>query len=396
MRIVVHDYGCYRFSVQLARELSRCGHTVLHLSSGSYLTPSAGHAGTEERSVRYEAEQILLDAPIEKSSLLRRRFQEREYGRRLTARVAEFDPDVILSANTPLESHVPLIRFCKKERIRFVNWVQDAYGTATDRLIRKRLGRAGAIVGRYYLRMEKKQLRESDFVVVISDHFRSLAEAAGVPRERVGCVPNWAPLDETTVQSKDNPVSREHGIAESFNFVYAGTLGMKHNPELLLGLAASFRDDANVRVIVVSEGAGADWLRETALDQQLASLVVLRFHPLEQVSNLLASGDVLVAILEPDASEFSVPSKVLTYLCAGRAILLAVPAANLAARTVVVAGAGIIVSPDDLGEFVEAANTLYSDDALRERMSARGRVYAEHTFSIERTTRAFEDILRRA
>ena len=41
---------------------------------------------------------------------------------------------------------------------------------------------------------------------------------------------------------------------------------------------------------------------------------------------MLASADVLVALLETDAGAFSVPSKVLTSLSAGRPILAAIPA----------------------------------------------------------------------
>ena len=47
---------------------------------------------------------------------------------------------------------------------------------------------------------------------------------------------------------------------------------------------------------------------------------------------MMASADVLVAILEPDASRFSVPSKVLTYLCASRAIVGVLPPDNSVAE----------------------------------------------------------------
>lgn len=393
MRVVLHDYGGYPFPAQLARELSRRGHSVLHLSSGSYPTPSSGNARTGEQSARFETGQILLNSPIEKSSLLRRRCQEREYGRRLTARVAVFGPDAVLSANTPLDSQAPLLGFCRREGVRFVNWVQDAYGTAAAQLLRKRLGRPGAIVGSHYLRMEKRQLRESDFVIIISDDFYRITDSAEVPRGRVVAVPNWAPLDEIVVKPKNNPLSRELGLTQSFNFVYTGTLGMKHNPGLLLDLAESLRERLDARVVVVSEGKGADWLRDSARSLQIPGLMVLPFQEPERLPDLLACGDVLVAILESDASEFSVPSKVLTYLCAGRAILLAVPARNLAARTVVEADAGLVVPPCDPVAFLAAANAMYGDSALRHRMSARGRAYAESAFPIARIADAFESVL---
>ena len=55
---------------------------------------------------------------------------------------------------------------------------------------------------------------------------------------------------------------------------------------------------------------------------------------------MLASATVLIGILEEDAGVFSVPSKVLSYLCAGRPIVLCAPAENLASRTLLEAEAG--------------------------------------------------------
>ena len=48
-------------------------------------------------------------------------------------------------------------------------------------------------------------------------------------------------------------------------------------------------------------------------------------------------------MIEADAGKFAVPSKVPSYMCAGRPILLAAPKENLAARTVARANAGIVV-----------------------------------------------------
>ena len=73
---------------------------------------------------------------------------------------------------------------------------------------------------------------------------------------------------------------------------------------------------------------------------------------------MLASADVLVSVLEAEAGHFSVPSKVQSYLCAERAILLAAPHANLAAAIVARENAGLVVEPDDIEGFLEAAKAL--------------------------------------
>ena len=130
---------------------------------------------------------------------------------------------------------------------------------------------------------------------------------------------------------------------------------MKHNPDLLLGLALQYRGDPSVLVVVVSEGIGAEWLRKESAARGLDNLLLFPYQPFAMLPDLLASGDVLVSVLEEDAGVFSVPSKVLSYLCAGRALLLAVPAENLAARLVRENHAGLTVAPADKTGFLRAA-----------------------------------------
>jgi glycosyltransferase involved in cell wall biosynthesis len=110
---------------------------------------------------------------------------------------------------------------------------------------------------------------------------------------------------------------------------------------------------------------------------------------------VLGSADVLVAILEPDAGIYSAPSKVLTYLCAKRALLLAIPPENLSARIVSSHDAGIVIAPNNVDDFVSAADTLLSDESLREAYALNARDYAETYFDIEAICDQFEKIIER-
>jgi len=144
---------------------------------------------------------------------------------------------------------------------------------------------------------------------------------------------------------------------------------------------------------VVSEGPGADWLAEHAAPGD--ALRLLPYQPYERLPEVLASADVLVAVLEPDAGEFSVPSKVLTYLCAGRPVLGALPAGNLAARVIERSGAGIVVPPRDPRALVAAAEELLADSGRREELGGAARSYAETTFDLDRIADRFEEVLER-
>ena len=149
-------------------------------------------------------------------------------------------------------------------------------------------------------------------------------------------------------------------------------------------------------VVVVSEGLGADWLAEHKAEAGLDNLFLLGFQPFERMSEVLASADVLLAILEADAGVFSVPSKVLGYLCAGRAILASVPPENLAARILVHHEAGLTVDADDAAGLAVAADRLIAEPGVRERLGQNGLEYAKRTFDIDAITTRFEAVIARA
>jgi colanic acid biosynthesis glycosyl transferase WcaI len=389
MRVAVHDYAGHPFQVELSRELARRGHKVLHLYSASITTPRGALTQLPQDSQRFSVESIELGQQISRDQLLARRRLEREHGARVADRLTRFAPDVVLSANAPLEAQRRIAAYCSRDGVAFVYWVQDLIGEATRRLLPKRLPGIARPVAWYYRNLERRLLWRADAVVVISEDFRPY-----VPNH-AEVIENWAPLGDLPVLPKVNEWSRTHGLDTTTNLLYSGTLGMKHDPAVLLQIAETFTNDEQIRVVVISEGSGADLLRARAAEKNISNLVVLPFQPFDAVAAMLASGDVLIAVLERDAGVFSVPSKVLTYLCAGRPLLLAVPSQNLAARVVDRAGAGVVVTPEDTTGVVAAISRLLDEPSERAQMGARARAYAERTFDLGTIADRFESLLGR-
>ncbi len=396
MRIFVHDFGGYPFPIDLSRRLARRGHTVCHTYCASLPTTPQGSLHRREGDpASLEFSGLALPRPLQKQSFITRRRQEGHYGRLVAQEVDRFRPDVALSADTPLDAQKSLIQRCRARRVPFIFWVQDLLGPAAYRILRRKLPVAGGLIGRYYEGMEARLLLQSDAVVLITEDFRPVLRRWGVPDERMVTIENWGPLEDVPVRPKDNPWAHRMGLADKTVFLYSGTLGMKHNPEMLYRLAETFRHRRDVRVVVVSQGQGAEWLRKRRAESGLETLQVLPFQPFGEVPNMLASADVLTAILEPDASVFSVPSKVLAYFCAARPVLLAVPEGNLAARLVQQHRAGLVAPPDDPETFTRAAETLLEDVALRSELGGNGRRYAEAAFDLECITDRFEELIGR-
>jgi len=393
-RYLVHDYAGHPFSADLSRELARRGHEVLHLYFADGQSPKGDLVLRPGDADGLRIEGVDLGEPFQKHHFVRRLRQERAYGRLFGARVKSFQPDAILSGNGPLDPQDAGLRAAHETGAAFVAWVQDLYSVAIDRILRRRMPIGGALISWRFKRLESRILRQSDAVVLIADDFRATVTDWGVPASRQVVIPNWGSLSTVSPGAKDNPWSRHHGLADKHVLLYCGTLGLKHDPGMILALAESMRDDPETRVVVVSEGLGADWLR--AHGSGLSSLVVLPFQPAEVLSDVVATADVTLAILEPDAGTFSVPSKVLTYMAAGRPVVAAVPASNLAARTIERAKAGVVVAPGDQVGFFRAAGTLLGDPDACGRLGTSARAYAVDNFTIGSVADQFELVLDRA
>jgi len=392
MKIIVHDYAGHPFQVQLSRELAARGHEVLHLYCTSTHTPQAELRRRENDPV-FEIRGISLSQRIPKTSFVRRLRLEMQYGPALVTECEKFDPECVISANTPSIPQVRLARWCAKNKVRLVSWIQDIYGLAAYRLLKRKLPVAGHLAGKYFISLDKESARRSDAIVVIADDFGDVLAQWGIDRNRVHTIHNWAPLEDMPMRSRENGWSRRQKLSDGLRFVYSGTLAMKHNPALLLELARMLDRNSAGELIVVSEGAGVEWLAEEAAREEIGSLRCLGFQPFEELPDVLGSSDVLVAILEADAGVFSVPSKVLSYLCAGRPVLLAVPKENLAAKIVAECGAGPVVEPADIRSFCAEAQHLIDSPKLREQYGHAARQYAETHFDIRGIGDRFEAIL---
>lgn len=394
MRILVHDYGGYHFPLQLSRELALQGHTVMHAYCASLRTTPPGIDEKTPLPKSLQLAGIDLGEPLNKYNFLKRWRQERQYGRLIVKALHQFKPALVISANTPLDAQQTLQRACRLKKIRFIFWIQDVLGLAAQRILSKKIPGPGHLIGAYYVRLERKLLKNSDQIIAISDAFKKLIVSWDIPATQIHVIPNWANIEDIPVRTKANQWALDQRLADKFCFLYAGTLGMKHNPDLLLQLAQSMLQHSNVRVVVVSQGLGAEWLSQKAEAMTLRNLIILPFQPADQVPSVLATGDVLVGLLEQDAALYSVPSKVLTYLCAGRPLLLAIPAENEAAR-MVSAEMGIIVSPDDRTGFLEGAKYLYETPSVLDESGKTARRYAVERFSWQKVYSNFQTVLFR-
>jgi colanic acid biosynthesis glycosyl transferase WcaI len=392
MRILVNDYAGHPFELQLSRELARRGHTVLHTYFAAFQTPKGDVNDGSGDQEKLTIKGIVIDKEFSPHSALSRRSADRAYGHKLCQEVIRFQPDVVISANTPLDAQRLLMSETRKQEAKFIFWMQDLLSLAIKFVLQKKGVPFAALAGKLYSRLEQRLLRKSDAIVCIAPEFRQALRKWGIAEERIFVIENWAPLEEISPLPRQTAFSQEHDLDGTFCFMYSGTLGMKHKPELLLELAQHFGNRSDVMTVVIAQGAGAEWLRENKNRAPANSLMILPFQPYDRHAEILASSDVLITLLDSECGAFSVPSKLLAYMCAERPLLLAAPPENLASRIVRRADAGI-ATPATAADFLEGASRLLSDKPRLPQYSANARAYAEKHFSIDSICDEFLEVI---
>ena len=395
MRIVVCDYSGHPFQIELSRQLAARGHSVLHLHFAEFQTPKGAVTTLAGDAPTFTIEAVSLGQPFAKDKFLRRRFQELRIGASIAERALRFGPDIVVGCNMPLDAQHRLQQACLRAGIVFVFWLQDIYSAAIGHYLGERLGLAGRMIGNHYRRLERSLLSASDAVVAISEKFVSVLAEWRIPDDRVAVIPNWASLSEIRPMVKDNDWARLHGLHDKTVALYTGTLGLKHNPAILLDLARAGAAQA-LQVVVLSEGKAAQWLEQAARHSQLDNLSVLPFQPMTLYPQILGAGDILLAILGAEAASFSVPSKILSYLAAGKPIVAAIASDNDAAKIITGAEAGFVASPNDSSAFTARVLALATDPATRHKMGDSGRAFAERKFAIEGIADRFETVFAAA
>lgn len=392
MRIVVHDFAGHPGQLQLSRELARRNHVVEHQFCASVPTGRGATTRREDDPESFSIRAIDMHTGFARYSPIVRMQQELRYAKMAAQAVLSADPDVAVFANVPIFALFPITVTLRMRRIPYVFWWQDFYSRGIRAVAHDQLGSVGRLIGWVAHHVERSVARGAALVVPITEAFVDQLHAWGVDDGKIEVIPNWGALNEIDVRPRSNQWAQRHGLADVPVVMYTGTLGLKHDPAVITELVSKAPDDC--RVVVVTEGKGREWL--AAQGERDPRLMLLDYQPYEQLPEMLASSDVLLVILERDASRYSVPSKALNYLCAGRPVLALLPQDNAVAEMIRTAGAGIVVNSGDSAAAAASLNRLLADRPWREELGIAARRYAERVFDISEVADRFEAVIRRA
>lgn len=306
-------------------------------------------------------------------------------GTRQARRIAA---DAVIGVSPSLAGLTLARRAARRCGVRWMAVVQDLMGNAAANGGLQGGGKVAGLVGE----VEGRLLRSADLVGVIYQGFGTAVESMGVAPERVRVLPNW-----THVQpSPADRTEARRGLGwtgDRFMIVHTGNMGAKQGLDNVLAAAAEAdRRGAPVQFVLVGDGN-----QRAALAAQAVGIERVTFvDPVDELTYplVLAAADALLVNERPEMVEMSLPSKLTSYLVAGRPVLGAVPAGGWTASVLDASGAALRVPPADPSALVDAALSLATDPATSARLSAAGPVFATDHYSQPAALARYADAVR--
>lgn len=207
-----------------------------------------------------------------------------------------------------------------KHNVPFVYNVQDIF---PDSLVGTGFAKKGGILWKIGSVISNYAYRKADRIIVISQDFKKNLIAKGVPEGKIEVVYNWVDEDAVVpVAKEDNPLFEEFGISrDKFHVVYAGNLGNAQNIDVIIDAADVLKDEKNVEFLIFGTGGLKNQYVEKVKGLQLDNVKFFPLQPMERVSQVYGLGDVCVVSCKPGLGGAAMPSKMLSIMSAGRAVV---------------------------------------------------------------------------
>ena len=232
----------------------------------------------------------------------------------------EKDVDCIYLESTPPIQGM-LGAFIKKFRgIPFVYNLQDIF---PDSLIGTGLAKKDGLLWKIGRKIEDFTYKHADKIIVIGEDFKRNIMAKGVPEEKIEVVYNW--VDENAVvpvAKEENPLFEEFGISrEKFHVVYAGNLGNAQNIDVIVDAARELSGRDDVEFLIFGTGGLKEQFVEKVKGYGIGNVKFFPLQPMERVGQVYGLGVVCVVSCKPGLGGAAMPSKMLSIMSAGRAVV---------------------------------------------------------------------------
>jgi colanic acid biosynthesis glycosyl transferase WcaI len=238
--------------------------------------------------------------------------------------------------------------------------------------------------------VERSGLSRADGVCTIHPRFAEvLASDYAVTPSALRVIYNWSHIDAPAADRSET--RRRLGWADDeIVALHSGNMGLKQDLDNVVA-AARLASAQGAPVRFVLAGDGNQRARLEVLGAGLTHLSIRDHVAASEFPDFLAAADVLLVNERTGVPEMSLPSKLTSYLVAGRPVIAATEAASPTAELVSASGAGVIAAPGDPQALLDAVLDLGRDPDRAEHLGKLGQQFAFDELSSELALASYQD-----
>jgi colanic acid biosynthesis glycosyl transferase WcaI len=278
--------------------------------------------------------------------------------------------DIVVALTDPPMIGAGAWRIARIGRARCCQWIQDIYPEIAITLTGHReLGMLKAPRNRAW--------RRSAACVTLGQDMAGVVSAAGVRRERIQVVANWAPSGLGPPETGAVAALRQAwGLAGKFVVSYSGNFGRVHDLEAVLAVAAALADEAAIVFLFVGGGAQRRALQARVVRQRMRQVEFRLAQPRSALAVSLAAGDIQLVTLRPGCERYVFPSKIYGAAAVGRPVIFIGPADSEPGRLITDAGFGQAFDRSQTAAIAQSLRELSREPARCAELGARARRFA--------------------
>jgi glycosyltransferase involved in cell wall biosynthesis len=284
-------------------------------------------------------------------------------------------PEVVIGIVPSLSGGGLAALLSRRYQIPFGLIFQDIMGAAT---LQSGIP-GGRRIARITRELEGLVARQAERIAVISPGFVDYLAGLSIPKERIVHVRNWSHLPLPTTP-RDQTRGKMGWKSEDIVVLHAGAMGFKQGLENVVETAQRAATALpRAKFVLMGEGS-----QRSALETMAIGMLNINFLPpctRETLPDVLAAADILIVNERATVSDMSLPSKLTSYMVAGRPIVASVPPDGFTAREVDHSEAGIVVPPNQPDALLHAISMLSSDTDLADQLGGAGIRYVASTLS---------------
>jgi glycosyltransferase involved in cell wall biosynthesis len=300
----------------------------------------------------------------------------------------------LIGTNPPLLPVVGLIL----KRIKKFPYIYFIYDIYPDIAVKLGYLSKNSILTKFFEAVNRRALVNADKIIVIGECIKDVIEkkVLNYPqcKKKIEVIHNWA--DEKKifpVPKESNRFIKEHGLEGKFVILHSGNLGISYPLELLIEAANKLKSK-NIIFLFIGNGGKKPILEKMAKEMELKNVKFLPYQDKGVLSYSLSSGDVSIVTMEEEMEGLRVPSKLYSFLAAGRPILGIVPKKSEVALIVERAKCGLIVELNDADRFCSTIEYLYNNQSLLAEFSVNARKYFESNFTRSMATKKYLEVIK--